>query len=115
MWLRGGVWVHTGGAQVWVLGMKLSFVCVSGGEKARAGTLFCLGLGAETRGTLLTQAAAIEKWERGREMGRDLGGEVFPFLLATWPLQFAKHFLSSTSIHPCETGQELFLFSGLVD
>lgn len=41
--------------------MKLSFVCVNGGERARAETLFCLSLGAGTGGALLIEAAGIEK------------------------------------------------------
>lgn len=55
------------GSQVQVSGMKLFFVCAGGWGKARAGTLFCHSLGAETRGTLLIEASGREERERERE------------------------------------------------
>lgn len=52
--------------------MKLFFVCVGEWGRARVGTLSSLSLGAETRGTLLTEAAGIAKREKekgGGELG----------------------------------------------
>lgn len=66
------------GSQVWVSGIKLSFVCRCARVRVCmcvcVWTLFCLSLGAETRGTVLTEAAGIEERER-EEGGGDLEGQ----------------------------------------
>ena len=96
--------------------MKLFFVYVGEWGRARAGTLSSLGLGAETRGILLTEAAGIAKREK-EEGGGELGGsEVLPSLIVIRLLLFAKG--TSCQLYgsiPESDGQELFPFSGLID
>lgn len=65
--------------------MKPAFVYVVGGGEARAEKLFCPWLGAETRGTGLTEKLA-QRRRRGREgerRGEDSRGEAFHLC---WPL-----------------------------
>ena len=99
------------GSQVWVTGIKPSFVCWGVGW----GALSHLSLGAETTGTVLREAAGVEERER-EEGGGDLGeGRVFPACWSSQSLQCAS--ISGPSSHSIvsQIGQELFPFFRPVD
>lgn len=115
MWLWGGVWAYAGGAGDWVSGLgdrNKAFLCVWGDG---VGALAHLSLGAETKGTVLTEEAGVEQRKR-EEGGGDLGeGRVFP---ACWSSQsFPCAGISGPSSHSIasQAGQELFPFFQLVD
>lgn len=99
------------GSQVWVTGIKPSFVCGGMGW----GALAHLSLGAETKGTVLTEEAGVEQRKR-EEGGGDLGeGRVFPACWSSQSLPCAG--ISGPSSHSIasQTRQELFPFFQLVD
>lgn len=99
------------GSQVWVTGIKPSFVCGGG---VGWGALSHLSLGAETTGTVWTEAVGLEERKRGRRRG--VGeGRVFRACWSSQSLQFAS--ISGLSSHSItsQARQDLFPFFRLVD